>query len=329
MRIVNIFNRIRIAFFSKKIFYSVLMMSACLFSAQTVFAFGVRPASMDVVIVPGASSTFSVSVTNDSSADERLYLSAQPFVAQGDDGTPEFLPVETAPGVARWIEVASSTVEVPAESSVTVPLQVHVPANATPGAYQLAVFFSDQSPQALRGEHAATGARVGTLVFVTVPGALVTQLDALVFRSTEASSWVNHGPITFEAQIANQGNTFFIPRGWVTVTDLFDRQIARFPFNPEQGRILPGSTRRFLTTWGTDAKQFQGFWSAVKQEWRHLLIGPYHVRVTFDDAVIQPQMHEASVSIWPWQLLIVVFGGGLLLIAGMWILGRAYLAPKR
>lgn len=103
--------------------------------------------------------------------------------------------------------------------------------------------------QAGPGQVALT-ASVGTIVLITVPGNIRTQVhvDGLqVYRGARAGTFFIKSPDKVGIKISNYGNGFIQPFGNIEVHDMFNKSVANFPFNnPKQlGNILPNSSRTF------------------------------------------------------------------------------------
>ncbi len=287
-----------------------------------------QPAVLDISLHPGATYTGTVSIKNDDVRVQTYFLSVQKFIPKGESGQQDFLPASETSGLPSWIFFQEPSIALKAGEEKRVLFTVRLPFDVPPGGYYAAIFFSDVSPQfAQKGM--AIGTRTGALLFLTVEGAPVHRLSVQDFRLVSDVT-LAHLPAAFLVSINNQGNIHEVPDGWITIKNFFGSVVTRVPFNEGRGRILPGSTRRFLLNWQRQpTRDGQGFFYQVGEEWRNFAFGPYRAMVE-----LRGSSAEAVAAlpvlffVWPWQLL-VCFGLGVvgLLVVFFfyrrWVLYRA------
>lgn len=171
------------------------------------------------------------------------------FEASGDDGTPKLLlkEGETSPySLKSWIKPLPQITLSPKEI-VNLPLQINVPASASPGSYFAVVRFSGNAPQA-QGTAVSLSASIGALVFLRVNGDAKEQLtiaDYYASQDNKKKSLFESTPIQFVARLKNDGNVHEQPVGQVVVSDTFGNNVANVSMNLEKSIVLPGSTRKY------------------------------------------------------------------------------------
>ncbi len=127
-----------------------------------------------------------------------------------------------------------------------------IPKNTPAGAYYGVIRYRaipKNLAQSGPGQVALT-ASVGTIVLITVPGNIRTQVhvDGLqVYRGARSGTLFVKTPNKVGIKITNFGNGFIQPFGDIEIHDMFNKSVANFPFNnPKQlGNILPNSSRTF------------------------------------------------------------------------------------
>ncbi len=171
------------------------------------------------------------------------------FEANGVDGTPKLLlkDDEKSPySLKEWITPLPQITLNPKEI-VNLPLQITVPASASPGSYFAVVRFSGSAPQA-EGTAVSLSASIGALVFLRVNGDAKQQLslaDYYTAQDNKKKAVFESTPIQFVARVKNDGNVHEQPVGQVLVKDAFGNNVANVSMNLEKNIVLPGSTRQY------------------------------------------------------------------------------------
>ena len=159
----------------------------------------------------------------------------------------------------------------------------------------------------------AIGGKVGTLVLLRVNGDINEEGGLLDFKAGETFLFTSL-PIAFSHRFNNNGGDRVVPKGQIVITNSFFQEAATLAVNSTEGSVLPGSIRKFETTWedGTLAPD-ASFFSTVKYQLSHFHFGVY--RAVLDVSWGESNQQGTSKTwlvIFPWQLLVVV---GALLIA--------------
>lgn len=300
----------------------VVFLFSCfpVFLSNPVSAFTLRPGIFDISVQPGETHTGTIFVVNDENAEQTYYITTQKFFAKGESGQQEFLPLSDTKGLPSWIYFFEPFFILKPGEAREIPFRVRVPLDAAAGGYYAAIFFSTQPPLQKPQGKIVAGARTGSLVLLTVPGALVQKIALNQFTLDDAS--VSHLPVAFQTTMENQGNVHVKPQGTITIKNYFGSKVARLPLNPNESHVLPESRRQFMVIWQPQpTRPGSGFWHEAREEWRNFALGRYQATLEVPGGSQQP-MQTASLTffVWPWHLLICIVGFLILLV----ILARLY-----
>ncbi len=236
---------LKISSFYRKMFvasFSLLVLGlASLSYAQelnplnTVNDFVLEPGKVEVFVNPGDSITKTITVTNRASTKVSFKIEIEDFIGSDDQDKPVILlGNEKSPYSFKDNVVPSvNTFTLEANTNLTIPVKINVPANAQPGGFYTSVLVSNQPSvdEASQSSVVKGGtkviSRIGTLFFIRVNG--VTKEsgsleDLRVSAPTKDSSAYN-----FSILFKNDGNVHLVPYGWVTITDVFGKMVGRVP----------------------------------------------------------------------------------------------------
>ncbi len=160
------------------------------------------------------------------------------LAAQGD--------VQTA--IGSWITLDAESITIPAQSDLTVPFRLSVPANATPGDYAGGLII--QSPP-VEGATTSEGGdaavrldvvqRQGVRIYLTVAGTAQTALGH------GDLTWERTGDtVTFTLPIENTGNTILYPTASLSLNSIIGATTELTFAAPES--ILPSATLNLEAT---------------------------------------------------------------------------------
>lgn len=291
-------------------FVTVLFAGIVVFAPWHARAFTIAPAIIELTVKPGETTKTLIRVENTSDTTKYYAFSVQKFIPKGNLGQQEFLPVSETAGLPEWVYFDRPILQLNPGESVTLPIVLRVPSDATPGGHYAAVFFSEQST--LESGSVGMVARTGALLLVTVEGNINKDFHIDTFSAS--SNVVSRLPVDFQTEISNQGNTHLTPEGEVRIQNMFGNTVASYPINPANGKILPASSRLLTVRWDKRSGDISGLFSGLRSEWRNFGFGKYtaHLRVDVDG-----QAKESQVVLWvfPWRTLIL-FGAVIILILG-------------
>jgi len=198
-------------------------------------------------IEPGESVSDAVVVSNLSAHDATFAVYAGDGLVD-DEGNFDILPAETAPSDGgAWVEIGEVegatprpgggiVVEVPASSSTRVPLEITVPADATPGDHPAGVVA-----ELVQGGAASlqVSSRVGVRLHLRVAGDVVAELSPTV-EARWSPSWNPFAPgtVTVDYTVENTGNVRVGADVAATVTGPFGA--GGGSATGERREVLPG-----------------------------------------------------------------------------------------
>lgn len=304
-------------------------------SILTVQALTVSPAKAELTGDPGETISGTFLVINENDADQTYYTSVKKFEAQGETGTPNFLPSKE--GLPSWVAVQEKVTLKKGERA-TVPYTVTIPKEAEAGGNFAAIFLSTVPPSAGEGE-VSVGAELGMLVLLKVTGDIKEDGGLLSFIIKGDAKTITSIPVEFRYRFGNKGSDRVVPAGFVTITNTFGGEIAKIDANTSKGSVLPNSVRGYDLRYGDkDAPAVSApFFDQVKFQKDNFAFGMY--KATLDLSFGNKSSASKSVSyfVLPWQLLSVIGGGilvALLVLVALlkqynrWIIKQARAAAK-
>lgn len=295
-------------YFSRVLLLLIGFAVGCGMFPRVVSALSVSPSLIEARANPGETANVSVTIKNDERVALSIYPTLQKFLPRGTEGQQQFLPNTDLAGIPSWTFIGMrERVLQPGESTI-VPVQIRVPSDAPQGGAYEALFFSGQPPLAERG---AVGfrSRIGTLILLTVGNATTTELVVSDWRLTESVRNALRGSV--QVGLKNAGNTHVTPQGEVVIRGLFGNEVRRLPLNPGGARVLPASERAFTVSFGSSA--FSGAVAGLGAELSDWGVGRYTLSLEGVTGVVIPP-EPITVTVWPWHVLGVVGGCGVVLL---------------
>ncbi|MDB5161784.1 MAG: exported protein of unknown function [Candidatus Saccharibacteria bacterium] len=254
----------------------------------------ISPALVELNAVRGSTYTINMNVTNVTENDLSFESFVNDFGSRDETGTPRVILDETpemsALSIKNWVDSIADFNLKPHEKKKLVAI-ITIPGNAEPGGHYGVIRFSGKDKNAPISTVDLT-ASAGTLILIKVDGTISEKLKLATFEATKnskASSSFEAGPITFVTRFENTGNTHVKPIGNIEVTDIFGNKVDTLKINPEEGNVLPSSTRRFEAT--------------LDKPW---LIGRYNADIRIAYGTTGGAIVE-SITFWviPYKILLV------------------------
>jgi hypothetical protein len=289
------------------------------------------PLPLNVVTKPGKPVTADIRVKNNGTQDELLKIDLMKFGAAGDTGRPKLIDRSPQDQYFSWVTFSENTFVAQPNVWKTIHMNINPPKEAAFG-YYYAVVFSRANPDKPTAGNSSVEGGVASLVLLNVeaPG---ERREAQISDISASQKVYEFLPAKISVRLHNGGNLHVAPAGTLFIKR-GSTQIAAMDFNTEQGNILPGSDRVFDMTWndgfpsyketgtGKDAKKTL-VWDFSKIQ--KLRFGRYTANLVavYDDGQRDVPV-EAVVSFWviPWRILGGIFLILLLVIAGIWGVGR-------
>ena len=285
-------------------------------ASPTTATFGVQPVTGDKPdsrarltydATPGAQITDHVAVQNFGTQPLQLHVYANDAFNTADGGY-DIQAANIAPtDLGAWVSLAGSTfVNVPPRAMVIVPITIKIPVNATPGDHAGGIVAGlNRMATDAKGNRVNVEERVGTRIYIRVPGKLTAALSLTNVRTTYHNSFnpIGSGSATVTYTVRNTGNVRLAGAVHVTVSSFIggSQQAANVqgqPINvPDIKELLPGQQLTFSTQVGGVFPSF-------------VTTG----RVTIDPSAlpgdIDPKASSvsdsASAAAVPWALLLLI-----------------------
>lgn len=298
---------------------TILSLAALLLSVPQALAAGpeslqISPAIFEDKVDPGKSYDYTLKVTNQSEAEKTFYLRVRDIAGINEGGRPEFADEgEPTPfNLSTWIAVTDEAIVIPPGETHSVRFSIAVPADASPGSHFGGIFVESEPPR-LRTSGAAVGVSVGSLINLQISGDLVE--DARL-RSFSTSQLVYDAlPVALEVRLENLGNTLLRPAGFVSIVNMFGKEVANVRLNENAAGAFPSDERTFALTWEDEEVFAFGRYQAVLS-----LVYGNEVRKTL----------TASTSFWvlPMKPIAITLGTILALVLALYFGVRSYIRKK-
>ncbi len=244
----------------------VVVLVACLLPvislAQDSAGVSINPATLERSVDPGDVIEASINVRNISDREETYFVSPRDIIGVRDGNAPEFAPEgqeKTGYELSAWVTVDEGPYTMDPGESVSIPLTIVVPDDASPGSHFGGLFVSTEPPK-LRTIGASVGYKVPSIISLKVSGDTIINAQIREF-STEK---IIHGStnVKFNVRIQNSGNVLVRPHGPLEVYNMFGSQVHSRLFNENLGGVFPGVIRTFNQSWSDDNPGF-GRYQAV------------------------------------------------------------------
>lgn len=223
--------------------------------AQTndTLSLSVTPTLFQMSAVPAQSWKSSIKVINNNPYELTVYASVVNFAPQGETGEGKFVPVLEGSTdnstLAQWISVTAEPIKIAPEQSVSVPVAVQVPPDATPGGHFAAILVGTRPLQTDATFQVKTSQLVTSLFFVRIAGDVTEDGSIREFRVQK--KFVSTPSATFEVRFENKGNVHLQPQGEIVITNMWGKERGVIPINRKThfGNVLPESIRKYEFTW--------------------------------------------------------------------------------
>ncbi|MBY0538615.1 DUF916 domain-containing protein [Patescibacteria group bacterium] len=265
-----------------------------LFGDEVVGDFVVGPGKVELQIAPGQSKTVTISVSNRTGAAKLFKLEMEDAAGSQDPNTPiVLLGEQTGPYTMKdFIRVADDSFIIEHNKRVQIPVTITLPVNAEPGGLygSLLVTTSSLTPETESGApRSAIVSRIGTLFFITVPGAVERSGEMIDFSTVPEKKFYTKGPVTMGVLFENTGSMHLNPYGSITVKNTFGEEVGFVEIEP--WFVMPKSLRLREITWD-----------------RELLFGRYAITAEinrgYDDVVDTKVMY---IWVLPWPVMLGLF----------------------
>lgn len=299
----------------KKAYLIALLVLGVFLSNNTAHAITITPVRFEISTDAGQTVSGEMILMNEQDEIKTLYSSYENFEARGENGTPTFVPA--VEGLATWIDAPDTIMLNPRESKV-VPFTITVPQGAEAGGHFAAVFWSSNPNEP---GQVSIGAKIGTLVLLTVSGDITEEGKVMDFTTKSGQKKFDALPVGFTYRFQNGGNDRIKPEGLLVVKNMFGMTTKNIPANQVEGNVLPKSIRRFEVVWqsGSDSAltladseniKNESFMETIKRQWNNFALGKYtaHLDISYGKAN-QKATAMYSFFVFPWQLIVTLLIG--------------------
>lgn len=264
-------------------------------AGDTIGDFVVGPGKIELEIKPGESKTVLVSVSNRTGSAKLFNLEMEDAAGSQDPNTPiVLLGAQVGPySMKDFIGVADESFVIEHNTRIQIPVTVSVPLNAEPGGLYGSLLVTTTSvndkQDAGGAPRSAIVSRIGTLFFITVPGAVEKSGSVLDFSTVPAKTFFTTGPIAMGILFENTGSMHLNPYGSVTVQNFLGEEVGFVEIDP--WFVMPKALRLREVTWD-----------------RELLLGRYTITAEinrgYEDIVDTKVIH---IWVLPWQFMLGIF----------------------
>jgi hypothetical protein len=259
--------------------------------AQSVDGLSAIPPRLEVTVKPDGTSTQIIKVRNESNLEKNIAVSVEDFVVNDDKGTPTIVSsteTDNRWAASNWIQISPSSFKLKGGETKSLVLTIMPPKNALPGGhYAMVIHSPDDQVSLFNSTGASIQTKVGTLVYITIPGNI--RQNAIV-KDFTVPKFSEFGPIDLKTTIQNLSDIHIRPAGSITITNMFGLKTTYLQFNPDGVNIFPGKIRDFE--------------NQLNKKW---LFGRYKAELNAAYGTAGG-VATAAIFFWviPWRLLILI-----------------------
>lgn len=227
--------------------------------AGSASGLSISPLRQEITLKPGQADKIDITLKNITGGAIVAKARIQDFESDNVTGNPKIItdPNQKSPSSIRNFLVGLGDVKLAVNEQRSFSIPVQAPANASPGAYFGLVEYQavpDNSSTGSGNNKVALSAAVSQLVFITVPGNIVSRMQLNAIHIYKDKAGTNEGlfftkvPQAAGVELRNLGNGFATPFGRVTLTGSTGETIYSYELNGgiTRGLVLPNSNRVFV-----------------------------------------------------------------------------------
>ncbi len=212
--------------------------------AQVTQGLSAIPPRLEITVKPNGVNTQTIKVRNESNQEKNVIVSVEDFIVNDDKGTPIIVPStkeDNRWAASNWIQVSPSSLKLKGGETKYLSLTVIPPIDALPGGHYAMVLHSPDQVSLLNSTGASVQTKVGTLVYITIPGDIKQNTLIKEFIGPKFSEF---GPINFKTILQNLSDIHIKPAGNITITNMIGMK-SFIQFNKKEINIFPLKTREF------------------------------------------------------------------------------------
>lgn len=251
-------------FFFLVLYIALFVTLAAPAMAQESSGIGIAPSTIEDKAEPGQLFTQDLKITNLSDEDQEYFLFPRDIEGVRNGGVPIFADdgLETTGfEMSSWIFLPEDQpFQVAAGQTITVPVRIQVPEDATPGSHFAGLFASIEPPK-LRSTGASVGYGVVSVVSLLIAGDTIESVSIREF-STDSKLY-GSTDVAFDLRIENKGNVLTRPYGPLEITNMFGKRVDLLTANEKLDGVFPGTIRDFTFPWSSDEVGFGQYTATV------------------------------------------------------------------
>ncbi len=265
--------------------------------SEVIGDFVVGPGKVDITLSPGESKVVEMTVTNRTGERRIFNISSEDAVGSHDTETSIILlGDDVGPySMKDYVTVSAPSFTLDHNNRARIPVTISIPADAEPGGLYGSVLVDTLAVEGNTGEtngavpQSAVIARIGTLFFITIPGAVEKEGSLIDFSTLSKQKFYQESPVDFGILFENTGSIHLAPYGELRITNMFGEEVGELQLEP--WFVLPDSVRLREVSWDRD-----------------FLFGMYTATV-FVNRSYGDVVDELSYTFWvlPWKPIVGVF----------------------
>lgn len=213
--------------------------------AQEETGLTISPLTFEFTANPGDSLENKIKVSNPTESSISVKMEVEDFTAYGERGEVRVEEVEDQTySLKKWVKTNPAEFTLEPDEQKFVTFAIDVPENAEPGGKYGSVLATITGVVGPEATGVGIAQKVGALVLLSVSGELK---EEIIVKEFSVPGFSESGPIPFTIRFENTGTIHEKPRGFITITDIFGREVANVEF-PQQN-VIPGATRKVETNW--------------------------------------------------------------------------------
>jgi len=197
-----------------------------------------------------------------------------------------------------WTKVSISSINLIPNKNEKIYYEINVPKEATKGEYTVIIAFVSENEATLTGTGATTTLTLGMPILVQIGDEFVENAELLKFSTPK--NFYEYPTLTFNTRIKNLGDTHITPVGEIVLTNLFNQEITRIPFNANNQSILRDNSGNYETLWNLG--------SFLTKD-NAIVLGPIKANLILTYRTFQPGFAPltSEISFWiiPWRIILV------------------------
>lgn len=194
-----------------------------------------------------SSATYATQITNNTTAQVVISISAEDFTALNQTGSISFynsnqLSSNNPHGLLNYLSIAYPEVALQPGQSQTVPVTILNANKLAAGGHYAALLFKVSHLASAKGNRITINQVVSSLVFLSTYG---QGTQSVTLTTPVTGSLLTTLPQVINAVFVNTGNTQTAPRGYLQILDSSSRIVSQGQINTDSSLILPQSKRLF------------------------------------------------------------------------------------